>query len=113
MQDWALELEDVFVVERAGEDESYTPFKKSLDNHMLLWHGQLTSPYVFRSNKFEGELELTFADDLQVLELQIMLVFLAKASELLLQRLLSLATWCVSFIGAYFHLLVLFRQFYC
>jgi hypothetical protein len=40
-QDWALELEDVFAVDREGEAESFTPFKMCLENHMLLWHGQL------------------------------------------------------------------------
>lgn len=46
LQDWALELEDVFAVDREGETESFTPFKMCLDNHMLLWHGQLTSSHV-------------------------------------------------------------------
>ena len=41
LQDWALELEDVFAVDQEGEAESFTPFKMCLENHMLLWHGQL------------------------------------------------------------------------
>lgn len=38
LQNWALELEDVFVVNREGEDERFEPFKK-ISNRMLLWHG--------------------------------------------------------------------------
>lgn len=92
LQDWALELEDVFAVAREGEAESYTPFKKSLDNHMLLWHGQLTSSHygmflfcfspfdyvVLGSKKIQtlvDELELIPANNLQVLEQQTTLEF--------------------------------------
>ncbi|XP_024382940.1 poly [ADP-ribose] polymerase 1 isoform X2 [Physcomitrium patens] len=44
--DWALELEDVFAVDREGEADSFAPFKMCLDNHMLLWHGSRTTNYV-------------------------------------------------------------------
>ena len=40
LQEWALELEDVYAVDREGETDHYVPFKESLDNKMLLWHGK-------------------------------------------------------------------------
>ncbi|KZC08363.1 PREDICTED: poly [ADP-ribose] polymerase [Dufourea novaeangliae] len=39
-----LEIEDVFVVKRQGEDSRYRPFKK-LHNRKLLWHGTRTTNY--------------------------------------------------------------------
>jgi len=36
--DYHLELLDLFTVERAGEENRFTPSRK-LHNHMLLWHG--------------------------------------------------------------------------
>ncbi|XP_076289314.1 poly [ADP-ribose] polymerase-like [Lasioglossum baleicum] len=39
-----LEIEDVFVVKRSGEDSRYKPFKK-LPNRKLLWHGSRTTNY--------------------------------------------------------------------
>lgn len=43
--EWGLELEDAFMVNRKGEEEAYAPFKDSLSNKMLLWHGSRTSNY--------------------------------------------------------------------
>lgn len=40
LQEWALELEDVYAVDREGETDHYVSFKESLDNKMLLWHGK-------------------------------------------------------------------------
>ncbi|KAL2609830.1 hypothetical protein R1flu_028403 [Riccia fluitans] len=45
-KDWQLELEDVFAVDREGEFEKYEPYKKKLENRMLLWHGSRTTNYV-------------------------------------------------------------------
>ncbi|XP_076286203.1 poly-(ADP-ribose) polymerase [Lasioglossum baleicum] len=39
-----LEIEDVFVVKRSGEDSRFKPFKK-LPNRKLLWHGSRTTNY--------------------------------------------------------------------
>ncbi|PIN11116.1 NAD+ ADP-ribosyltransferase Parp [Handroanthus impetiginosus] len=36
--DWALELEEVFSLERAGEMDRYAPYRAKLNNKMLLWH---------------------------------------------------------------------------
>ncbi|XP_044004098.1 poly [ADP-ribose] polymerase-like [Aphidius gifuensis] len=41
---YKLEIEDVFVIKRHGEDERYEPFKK-LNNRKLLWHGSRTTNY--------------------------------------------------------------------
>lgn len=38
-KDWTLELEEVFAVERAGEYDSFRPYREKLGNKMLLWHG--------------------------------------------------------------------------
>ncbi|KAJ8919846.1 hypothetical protein NQ315_006375 [Exocentrus adspersus] len=35
---YLLEIEDVFVIKRQGEDKRFKPFRK-LHNHKLLWHG--------------------------------------------------------------------------
>ncbi|KAK0084215.1 hypothetical protein PV325_001027 [Microctonus aethiopoides] len=39
-----LEIDDVFVIKRRGEEERYKPFKK-LSNKKLLWHGSRTTNY--------------------------------------------------------------------
>jgi hypothetical protein len=39
--EWALELEDVYAVEREGEYGAYVPFKETLENRTLLWHGNV------------------------------------------------------------------------
>lgn len=44
--DWALELEEVFTVERQGEFDKFVPFKNKLKNKMLLWHGSRLTNYV-------------------------------------------------------------------
>lgn len=41
---YELEIEDVFVVKRQGEEQRYKPFKK-LPNRKLLWHGSRTTNY--------------------------------------------------------------------
>lgn len=40
-QEWALELEEVFSLEREGELDKFAPYRKKLGNRMLLWHGKL------------------------------------------------------------------------
>jgi len=42
---YTMELEDVFTIERFGEKERFSPFKK-LHNHKLLWHGSRLPNYV-------------------------------------------------------------------
>ncbi|KAI3506849.1 hypothetical protein L1887_21425 [Cichorium endivia] len=44
--DWALELEEVFTVERQGEFDKFVPYKHKLKNKMLLWHGSRLTNYV-------------------------------------------------------------------
>merc|ERR1712029_871720 len=39
-----LEIEEIFKVERKGEEKRFKPFKK-LPNHKLLWHGSRTTNY--------------------------------------------------------------------
>ncbi|XP_011882597.1 PREDICTED: poly [ADP-ribose] polymerase isoform X2 [Vollenhovia emeryi] len=41
---YALEIEEVFVVKRNGEEQRFKPFKK-LPNRKLLWHGSRTTNY--------------------------------------------------------------------
>ncbi|XP_046754057.1 poly [ADP-ribose] polymerase [Diprion similis] len=41
---YELEIDQVFVVKRKGEDKRYKPFKK-LPNRKLLWHGSRTTNY--------------------------------------------------------------------
>ncbi|XP_043248325.1 poly [ADP-ribose] polymerase [Colletes gigas] len=41
---YELEVEDVFVVKRKGEDSRYKPFRK-LQNKKLLWHGSRTTNF--------------------------------------------------------------------
>lgn len=41
---YKLEIEDVFVVKRQGEDSRYKPFRK-LPNKKLLWHGSRTTNF--------------------------------------------------------------------
>ncbi|KAL0459429.1 UNVERIFIED_CONTAM: Poly [ADP-ribose] polymerase 1 [Sesamum latifolium] len=36
--EWALELEEVFSLEREGEVDKYAPYRAKLKNRMLLWH---------------------------------------------------------------------------
>lgn len=40
-QDWVLEVEEVFTLEREGEFEKFKPYREKLKNRMLLWHGKL------------------------------------------------------------------------
>ncbi|XP_024981698.1 poly [ADP-ribose] polymerase 1 [Cynara cardunculus var. scolymus] len=44
--DWALELEEVFTVERRGEFDKFAPYKDKLKNKMLLWHGSRLTNFV-------------------------------------------------------------------
>ncbi|KAK2581903.1 hypothetical protein KPH14_002360 [Odynerus spinipes] len=41
---YELEIEDVFVIKRQGEDQRFKPFKK-LHNRKLLWHGSRTTNF--------------------------------------------------------------------
>lgn len=41
---YELEIEDVFVIKRQGEDSRYKPFRK-LQNKKLLWHGSRTTNF--------------------------------------------------------------------
>ncbi|MCL7037376.1 hypothetical protein MKW94_019800 [Papaver nudicaule] len=44
--EWTLELEDVFILERAGEIDKFAPYRKELKNRMLLWHGSRLTNFV-------------------------------------------------------------------
>ncbi|XP_022967405.1 poly [ADP-ribose] polymerase 1 [Cucurbita maxima] len=44
--DWALELEEVFSLEREGEFDKFAPFRHKLKNKMLLWHGSRLTNFV-------------------------------------------------------------------
>ena len=41
---FALEIQDIFKVNRKGENKRFKPFKK-LPNRKLLWHGSRTTNY--------------------------------------------------------------------
>ncbi|KAF9608125.1 hypothetical protein IFM89_006052 [Coptis chinensis] len=45
-KDWALELEDVFTLEREGEFDQFAPYREKLQNKMLLWHGSRLTNFV-------------------------------------------------------------------
>lgn len=40
-QDWTLELEEVYALDREGEIDKYASYRDKLENKMLLWHGML------------------------------------------------------------------------
>ncbi|KAK9083399.1 hypothetical protein Scep_029870 [Stephania cephalantha] len=44
--EWALELEEVFKLERVGEYDKFVPFREKLKNKMLLWHGSRLTNFV-------------------------------------------------------------------
>ncbi|GJV27547.1 poly [ADP-ribose] polymerase 1, partial [Tanacetum coccineum] len=44
--DFALELEEVFTVDRQGEFDKFSPYKDKLKNKMLLWHGSRLTNFV-------------------------------------------------------------------
>lgn len=44
--EWALELEEVFSLEREGEFDKYAPYRAKLKNKMLLWHGSRLTNFV-------------------------------------------------------------------
>ncbi|XP_042046577.1 poly [ADP-ribose] polymerase 1-like isoform X1 [Salvia splendens] len=44
--EWALELEEVFSLERQGEMDKYAPYRSKLKNQMLLWHGSRLTNFV-------------------------------------------------------------------
>lgn len=44
--DWALELEEVFTLEREGEFDKFAPYRETLKNKMLLWHGSRLTNFV-------------------------------------------------------------------
>ncbi|KAA8550776.1 hypothetical protein F0562_002460 [Nyssa sinensis] len=44
--DWALELEEVFSLEREGEYDKYASYRDKLKNKMLLWHGSRLTNFV-------------------------------------------------------------------
>ncbi|KVH94267.1 BRCT domain-containing protein [Cynara cardunculus var. scolymus] len=50
--DWALELEEVFTVERRGEFDKFAPYKDKLKNKMLLWHGIYFADLVSKSAQY-------------------------------------------------------------
>ena len=39
-QDWTLELEEAFSLEREGEFDKFASYREKLQNRMLLWHGK-------------------------------------------------------------------------
>ncbi|KAF3772089.1 Poly ADP-ribose polymerase 1 [Nymphaea thermarum] len=45
-EEWTLELEDVYALEREGELDKYAPYKSKLKNRMLLWHGSRLTNFV-------------------------------------------------------------------
>ncbi|XP_057964119.1 poly [ADP-ribose] polymerase 1 [Malania oleifera] len=45
-KDWALELEEVFSLEREGEVDKFAPYREKLKNRMLLWHGSRLTNFV-------------------------------------------------------------------
>ncbi|KAL0435635.1 UNVERIFIED_CONTAM: Poly [ADP-ribose] polymerase 1 [Sesamum radiatum] len=44
--EWALELEEVFSLEREGEVDKYAAYRAKLKNRMLLWHGSRLTNFV-------------------------------------------------------------------
>ncbi|XP_011028774.1 PREDICTED: poly [ADP-ribose] polymerase 1 [Populus euphratica] len=44
--DWSLELEEVFLLERRGEFDRFAPYRETLKNRMLLWHGSRLTNFV-------------------------------------------------------------------
>ncbi|GER29708.1 poly [ADP-ribose] polymerase [Striga asiatica] len=44
--EWALELEEVFSLNREGEIDKYAPYRAKLKNKMLLWHGSRLTNFV-------------------------------------------------------------------
>ncbi|OWM75258.1 hypothetical protein CDL15_Pgr023779 [Punica granatum] len=44
--DWALELEEVFSLEREGEFDKFAPYRQKLKNKMLLWHGSRLTNFI-------------------------------------------------------------------
>ncbi|KAK6141623.1 hypothetical protein DH2020_024626 [Rehmannia glutinosa] len=44
--EWALELEEVFCLDREGEIDKYAPYRAKLKNRMLLWHGSRLTNFV-------------------------------------------------------------------
>ncbi|XP_057798060.1 poly [ADP-ribose] polymerase 1 [Salvia miltiorrhiza] len=44
--EWALQLEEVFSLERQGETDKYAPYRSKLKNKMLLWHGSRLTNFV-------------------------------------------------------------------
>lgn len=44
--EWALELEEVFSLEREGELDKFAPYREKLGNRMLLWHGSRLTNFV-------------------------------------------------------------------
>ncbi|KAK4482324.1 hypothetical protein RD792_009477 [Penstemon davidsonii] len=44
--EWALELEEVFCLEREGELDKYAPYRAKLKNKMLLWHGSRLTNFI-------------------------------------------------------------------
>ncbi|KAH8515354.1 hypothetical protein H0E87_003996 [Populus deltoides] len=44
--DWSLELEEVFLLERSGEFDRFAPYRETLKNRMLLWHGSRLTNFV-------------------------------------------------------------------
>ncbi|XAR61125.1 NAD(+) ADP-ribosyltransferase [Bertholletia excelsa] len=44
--DWALELEEVFSLEREGEFDKFALYREKLGNRMLLWHGSRMTNFV-------------------------------------------------------------------
>lgn len=41
VQEWSLELEEVYALDREGEYDKFSPYRAKLGKKMLLWHGKL------------------------------------------------------------------------
>ena len=54
-QEWTLELEEVFSLEREGEFDKFASYREKLDNRMLLWHGKWLFIYI-------GEIDCSVAN---------------------------------------------------
>jgi len=53
-QDWSLELEEVFLLERRGEFDRFARYRETLKNRMLLWHGEyLLINYIYIQTAFD------------------------------------------------------------
>lgn len=49
-QEWSLELEEVFALEREGESDQFATYRDKLKNKMLLWHGKFQIHFTKKIN---------------------------------------------------------------